>query len=125
MLSEPKITAFIPSTKPEKAKQFYKNTLGLKLVSEDQYGLEFSGKGAALRVALVTEFKPHLFTVLGFKIDDIVAQAKSLIDKGVVFERYEHFDQDALGIWTSPSMAEVAWFKDPDGNLLSITEYPS
>lgn len=123
MLSEPKIKAFIASTKPEEAKQFYANTLGLQLISEDQYGLEFTGNGASLRIAFVTEFTPHLFTVLGFKIEDIAGQVKSLVDKGVVFERYEHFDQDELGIWTSPSMAKVAWFKDPDGNLLSVTEY--
>ena len=77
-----------------------------------------------LRITIVNELIPHPFTVLGFKIKEIDTQVKSLTNKGVVFEQYDHLDQNDLGIWTRPSKAKVAWFKDPDGNLLSLTEYP-
>jgi len=123
MLSEPTITAFLPTVKPEQSKQFYMNTLGLKLVSEDDYALEFEGNGVFLRITIVEKFDPHPFTVLGFKIEDIVSQVKSLNKKAVEFERYNSFEQDDLGIWTSPSKAKIAWFKDSDGNLISLTEY--
>ncbi len=125
MLEEPKITAFLPTVKPERSKQFYMNTLGLKLVSEDIYALEFEGRGASLRITVVEKFIPHSFTVLGFKIEKIVSQVKSLNKKGVKFERYSSFEQDELGIWIAPSKAKIAWFKDPDGNMISLTEYPS
>lgn len=124
MLTEPKITAFLPTVKPKESKQFYRSTLGLKLVSEDVYALEFEGSGVSLRITTVESFIPHPFTVLGFKIKEIVAQVKTLNNKGVKFERFNYFEQDDLGIWTSPSQAKIAWFKDPDGNLISLTEYP-
>lgn len=124
MLSGPKITAFLPTVQAEKSKQFYQYSLGLKLVSEDDYALEFEGNGASLRITTVREFKPHAFTVLGFKVTDITSEVMALINKGVEMEKYDQFAQDDLGIWTSPNKAKVAWFKDPDGNLLSLTEYP-
>jgi len=124
MLSEPKITAFIPTTQAERSKRFYADVLGLQIISEDEFAIEFESDGALLRITIVAEFRPQPFTVLGFKIVDIDAKVKSLSDKGVEFEKYDHFDQSDLGIWTSPSKAKVAWFKDPDGNLLSLTEYP-
>ena len=123
MLAKPIITAFLPTTKQERSKQFYMNTLGLKLVSEDAYALEFEGSGIYLRITTVEKFNPHPFTVLGFKIEGIDSQVKSLNRKEVKFERYNSLKQDDLGIWTSPSQAKIAWFKDPDGNLLSLTEY--
>lgn len=124
MLIKPTITAFLPTVKPELAKQFYSNILGLKLVSEYDYALEFEGSGVLLRITVVEQYDPHPFTVLGFKIDNISSQVRSLSKKGVVFETYNYLEQDELGIWTSPSMARIAWFKDHDGNLLSLTEYP-
>lgn len=123
MLFEPRITAFLSTVKPEQAKLFYKNSIGLKLVAEDDYALEFEGKGAVLRITTVNELNPQPFTVLGFKIEEIVTQVKALTKKGVKFERYDSLKQDELGIWAAPSKAQIAWFKDPDGNLLSLTEY--
>lgn len=122
MLIQPTITAFLPTINPTQSKQFYLNTLGLKLVAEDNFALEFEGGGVTLRITTVGEFTPHPFTVLGFKVGEIVAQVKSLNSKGVKFEKYSSFEQDDLGIWTAPSNAKIAWFKDPDGNLLSLTE---
>lgn len=123
MLSNPEITAFLPTIKPKQSKYFYQEVLGLKIEFEDDYAIEFRGNGTSLRITIVPELKPHSFTVLGFKVDEIELQVKSLFDKGVEFERYENFNQNELGIWTSPSKAKVAWFKDPDGNLISLTEY--
>lgn len=123
MLHEPSITAFIPTVKPKESKQFYMNTLGLKLVTEDDYALEFEADGVLMRITTVEKLIPHSFTVLGFKITEIASQVKSLIKKGVEFEDYNALEQDELGIWVSPNRAKIAWFKDPDGNLLSLTEY--
>lgn len=125
MLFEPQITAFIPTIQPKLAKEFYKNILGLKLVSEDDYALEFEGKGASLRITVVEDFVPQAFTVLGFKVTDIVKEVKSLSEREVSFENYSGMEQDKWGIWTAPSRAKIAWFKDPDGNLISLTQYPS
>ena len=124
MLTKPTITAFLPTLKPEQSKLFYRDTLGLKLTSEDDFALEFEGNGVLLRITIVEKFNPHPFTVLGFKIENIAFQVKSLNKKGVIFERYNVMKQNDLGIWTAPSNTQIAWFKDPDGNLLSLTEYP-
>jgi catechol 2,3-dioxygenase-like lactoylglutathione lyase family enzyme len=122
MLSAKKLKAFLPTTHPDKAKAFYQNVLGLKLLSEDNYALEFDVNGTSLRITVVETFTPYSFTVLGWEVDDIRSMIRRLTEKGVVFERYNFLKQDDLGIWTSPSGAEVAWFKDPDNNLLSLTE---
>jgi len=123
MLTDPSIIAFLPTTNAEQSKQFYTNTLGLTLLSEDDYALEFLGNGVELRITIVDSFVPQPFTVLGFKIGDIATEVKALNIKGVRFERYTSLVQDDLGIWMAPSKAKIAWFKDPDGNLLSLTEY--
>jgi catechol 2,3-dioxygenase-like lactoylglutathione lyase family enzyme len=122
MLSGKKLKAFIPTVMPGEAKIFYQDILGLKLLSEDNYALEFDANGTSLRVTIVTELKPHPFTVLGWDVDDISATIKALNEKGVFCEKYDFLQQDHLGIWTAPGGAKVAWFKDPDGNVLSLTE---
>ena len=122
MLSEDHLKAFVPTTKPKKAKSFYNDTLGLKLLSEDNYALEFDANGTLLRVAIVPKLTPHPFTILGWNVDDIVSVIKQLNNKKVIFERYDFLEQDDLGIWTSPNGSKVAWFKDPDRNILSLTE---
>jgi len=122
MLADKELKAFVPTIIPKRAKTFYKNVLGLKLVFEDEYALEFDANGVLLRVITVPEFKPHPFTALGWNVDDISSTIKSLNEKGIKFERYEFMKQDKLGIWKSPGGSKVARFKDPDGNILSITE---
>jgi len=123
MLTSPTITAFLPTVKPKQAKEFYSNILGLKLISEDNYAIVYEGNGVTLRITIVDAFSAHPFTVLGFEVTEIESQVKSLIDKGVEFERYPTLVQDENGIWTAPSKAKIAWFKDPEGNLLSIIEH--
>ena len=112
----------MPTVKPNEAKLFYKDILGLKLLSEDQFALEFDANGTILRVTIVQELKPHPFTILGWNVDDIVSVIKQLNSKNIYCERYEFLEQDNLGIWLTPNGSKVAWFKDPDGNVLSLTE---
>jgi catechol 2,3-dioxygenase-like lactoylglutathione lyase family enzyme len=122
MLADKELKAFVPTIMPDKAKTFYQDILGLKLLSEDNYALEFNANGVLLRVTFVPELKPQGFTVLGWNVPDILNEVKSLNNKGIVCEKYSFLDQDDLGIWTSPGGSKVAWFKDPDGNILSLTE---
>ena len=122
MLADKKLKAFVPTIKPGEAKSFYQDILGLKLLSQDSYALEFEVNGTLLRVTTVQELKPQPFTVLGWNVGDIASTIKSLNDKSVFCEKYHFLEQDDLGIWTSPNGSKVAWFKDPDGNVLSLTE---
>jgi catechol 2,3-dioxygenase-like lactoylglutathione lyase family enzyme len=123
MLGDKKLKAFIPTIEPEKSKEFYIHVLGLKLISEDYYGMEFYSNGTLLRINLVNKLSPQPFTVLGWDVEDLPAMIGSLSKAGVIFERYNFIEQDAFGIWTAPGGVRVAWFKDPDGNLLSLTEH--
>ena len=122
MLADKKLKAFIPTIMPEKAKAFYQDVLGLKLLSEDEYAMEFNANGVLLRVTTVPSLKPHEFTVLGWNVPEISSLIRLMNSKGVFFEKYNFLTQDDLGIWTAPGGAKVAWFKDPDGNLLSLSE---
>ena len=118
-----KLMAFVATCDPNRAKAFYRDILGLKLVSEDRFALVFDAGGTMLRVATVQEIAPAQYTVLGWQVPDVLGIAKSLQTKGVRFERYPGMQQDEMGIWNSPNGARVAWFKDPDGNTLSITQF--
>ena len=122
-LASSSLVAFVGVCDPDRAKRFYGDTLGLRLVSEElPFALVFDVQGTMLRVTVVPEVKPAKFTVLGWKVPDIQAAVSSLDKQGVEFQRYAGLQQDGLGIWTSPSGARVAWFHDPDGNILSVTQ---
>ena len=123
MLNKSKIVAFIATKQPERAKDFYEKTLGLRLVYDDDFAIVFDANGIMLRVQKVQEHTPPNHTVLGWDVDDIHAEIKELMGRGVKCERYEWFEQDELDVWTTPSGAKVAWFKDPDGNTLSLTQF--
>jgi catechol 2,3-dioxygenase-like lactoylglutathione lyase family enzyme len=118
------IVAFVATTDAKRAKAFYARTLGLRLISEDGFALGFDAGGTMLRVAIVGTLRPAGYTVLGWIVPDIAKGVRDLVKRGVVFQRYEGMPQDELGIWSSPSGARVAWFSDPDGNTLSLTEIP-
>ena len=122
MLGEKQLKAFVPTVMADKAKVFYRDILGLKLLAEDEYALEFEANGILLRVINVPEFTPHKFTALGWNVEDIVSTINALNEKGIYCEKYGFFEQDDLGIWTAPGGAKVAWFKDPDGNILSVSQ---
>ena len=124
MLRRAPLTAFVASARPARAKRFYRDTLGLRLVSEDRFALVFDCKGVQLRIQKVGELEPHPFTALGWTVPAIRRRVAAFGKRGVAFERYPFLEQDDLGVWHAPSGAKVAWFKDPDGNLLSLTEAP-
>jgi catechol 2,3-dioxygenase-like lactoylglutathione lyase family enzyme len=115
--------AFLSTSEPAHAKAFYEDVLGLPLVSEDGFALVFDLNGTTLRLTRVDQLTAQPFTVLGWNVDDIDEAVRDLAARGVVFERYAALDQDSAGVWRSPSGARVAWFKDPDGNLLSISQH--
>jgi catechol 2,3-dioxygenase-like lactoylglutathione lyase family enzyme len=105
-----------------RATAFYRDTLGITLANEDKFAAVFNIGGVTLRVSIVADFTPHEHTILGFIVPDVGATVKALREKGVTFNSYQHISQDELGIWTAPGGAvQVAWFKDPDGNVLSVT----
>jgi catechol 2,3-dioxygenase-like lactoylglutathione lyase family enzyme len=123
VLGTEKLVAFVGIRDPARAKAFYGDVLGLALVSEDPFALVFDAHGTMLRVSIVPEIAAARYTVLGWDVTDIAATAKQLGDLGVKLERFEGLQQDELGIWDSPSGARVGWFKDPDDNILSITQF--
>lgn len=104
------------------ATAFYRDALGLTLAQEDDFAAIFNTGGVTLRVSVVPDFTPHGHTILGFRVKDVEATVRALREKGVSFEAVPKFQQDDLGIWTAPGGAiKVAWLKDPDGNMLSVT----
>lgn len=120
------IIAFVYIVDVSRAMNFYRDILGLRLVTEESpFALVFEANGIMLRLGMAKELPPAHGTVLGWQVPEIAATVENLGRFGVRFERYEGMDQDELGIWSSPSGAKVAWFKDPDGNVLSVTEFPS
>lgn len=115
---------FVATRDPDRAKVFYRDTLGLRLVEEQlPFALVFDAHGTMLRISIVRELHVAPYTVLGWEVTDIVATVKELVEAGVKFTRYPGMQQDELGIWTAPGGARVAWFQDPDGNVLGITQF--
>ena len=107
----------------EKAKAFYRDTLGLSFVGSDEFAERFDLNGVSLRIVPIADHVPSPHTVLGWDVEDIAATATTMQTKGVSFEIYEGFGQDEMGIWSAPDgHAKIAWFLDPDGNNLSITQ---
>jgi catechol 2,3-dioxygenase-like lactoylglutathione lyase family enzyme len=119
------LIAFAPTTDPAKARAFYESTLGLRLVADEKpFALVFDANGIMLRVTTVHELKAQPFTVLGWRVVEIEGTVDKLVAAGVEFLRFQGMnDNDPRGIWNSPSGARIAWFKDPDGNVLSVTEF--
>ena len=104
-----------------RAVAFYRDILGLDLAYEDNFAAVFNSGGITLRISLVPDFTPHEHTILGFNVTDVAATVKALRAQGAVFNIYEGFKQDESAILTLPRGIQVAWFKDPDGNVLSVT----
>jgi catechol 2,3-dioxygenase-like lactoylglutathione lyase family enzyme len=124
-LSTYNIIGFVTIVDIPRAKEFYRDKLGLRLVSEEPpFALVFEAHGIMLRLTIGRERPPAPGTVLGWQVPDIAAAVRDLQQVGVSFERYDFLQQDDLGIWTTPTGAKVAWFKDPDGNTLSLSEHP-
>ena len=122
MLGSIDIVAFVPTKDTEKARAFYEGVLGLRFVKDDGFALVLDANGIKVRVAKA-QFTPAPFTILGWQVSDIKKVVTGLQGKDVRFERFGFFEQDELGIWTAPSGDKVAWFKDPDGNVLSVSQH--
>jgi predicted enzyme related to lactoylglutathione lyase len=123
MLSNKTIMAFLATTDPSRARPFYENILGLALKRTDPYAMVFDSNGIELRMTTVKDLNPVSYSVMSWIVPDIHETVAGLCSKGVIFEMYSFFEQDADGVWHSPDGTMVAWFKDPDGNLLSLTQF--
>jgi catechol 2,3-dioxygenase-like lactoylglutathione lyase family enzyme len=124
MLGSINIVVFVPTRDSVKARAFYEGVLGLRFVKDDGFALVLDANGIMVRVAKVPPpFTPAPFTILGWQVTEIEKMVAGLEGKGVHFERFGFFEQDKLGIWTAPSGEKVAWFKDPDGNVLSVSQH--
>src|SRR5262245_54900060 len=111
------LIAFLATRESERCRAFYEGALGLRLVADDEHALVFDDHGTMLRIQKVGAFEPHPFTALGWRVDDIGRAIAELEPRGVRFERFAGMPQDDRGVWTAPSGARVAWFKDPVGNV--------
>jgi catechol 2,3-dioxygenase-like lactoylglutathione lyase family enzyme len=124
MLANNPIIAFIPTRDADAARTFYEGLLGLRFVSDDQFALVMDASGTMLRIVRVGDFTPFPFTILAWQVTDIEQTVADLTAKGLAFQRYSFLDQSPSGIWTAPgNVAKVAWFTDPDGNTLSLSQH--
>ena len=122
MLAIADLVAFLPTTDLDRARLFFSETVGLSITECTEFACVFDAHGTALRVTPVGELRPAPYTVLGWAVADIAASVRYLGARGIRFERYPDMKQDELRIWTTPGGDRVAWFKDPDGNVLSLTQ---
>jgi catechol 2,3-dioxygenase-like lactoylglutathione lyase family enzyme len=122
VLTAANLVAFVAITDRERARAFYEGTLGLTLVERTDAALIFETRGTELRLTVVDEVRPAGHTIVGFDVADAAHTAARLREAGVELERFDGLEQDDLGVWDAPEGARVAWFRDPDGNLLSIAE---
>ena len=120
---ENRIIAFAATRKPAAALDFYNGLLGLRLIEENPFALVFDGGGTMVRIQIVEKLTPASHTVLGWSVDNIEKAIQHLSERGIKMERFEGMGQDRFGVWQSLAGAKVAWFKDPDANTLSLTEF--
>ena len=118
-----RVVTFLLTANSETALDFYRDTLGLTFMRDDGFALVFDMHGVTLRIAKAPEFTPAKHTVLGWEVEDILLAQEGLLGKGIAFEHYPNMGQDEHEICTFPNGDKVAWFKDPDGNLLSISQH--
>ena len=124
MLQTADVIAFLGTTDPKRARGFFEGTLGLRCVVDEPFALVFDANGTMLRLSKVETLTPAPFTVLGWRVTDIESSMTSLSSRGVSIERFAWMNHDKHGICTFPNGDRVAWFKDPDGNILSLTQFP-
>ena len=123
MLASGKIVGFVPTKDYDQARAFYEGKLGFEFVSLDQYALVMRVGGHMIRIAKIQNFTPLQGTILGWEVEDIVAVVTWLMKRGVTPEKYPFVQDRELGIWATPNGDKVAWFKDPDGNVLSVSQH--
>jgi len=117
------LIAVIATADLRRARPFYERVLGLPLIDHNEAACTFSAHGTLLRVTVVSQVARTGYTVLGWRVSNITAKVSALAANGVAFRHYDGLDQDRNGIWTTPGGDKVAWFDDPDGNTLSLTEF--
>lgn len=123
MLNSAKLMAFVPIKDSKISRAFYEGILGLRFISEDDFALVMDSNGVTVRLAKAGSFTPAGFTVLGWQVPEIEQAVAELEQQGVRFEKFPGLQQDKHGIWAAPGGAKVAWFKDPDGNILSVSQH--
>ena len=123
MLDSSDLVAFVAATDLSRAREFYEQTLGLPVTGQNDFACVFDANGTMLRVTAAPEVARAGYTVLGWRVSDITAAVRDLAARGVVITRYDVMDQDEDGVWTTPGGEKVAWFADPDGNTLSLTQF--
>jgi catechol 2,3-dioxygenase-like lactoylglutathione lyase family enzyme len=123
MLGNRTVIAFVPTLNADRARTFYAETLGLEFLRDDGFALLFKAGANLLRVARVPSHTPAGFTILGWDVPDVEAAVRDLNERGLKMERFPGMPHDELGIWTAPNGDQVAWFKDPDGNILSLSRH--
>jgi catechol 2,3-dioxygenase-like lactoylglutathione lyase family enzyme len=123
MLGRSALIGFVGVSDLDRARQFYGQTLGLPIVEESPLAVVANADGTMLRLTAVEQPVAAPYTVLGWNVADIVSMIDQLTARGVQFTRYEGMGQDERGVWTAPGGAKIAWFLDPDGNNLSLTEF--
>jgi catechol 2,3-dioxygenase-like lactoylglutathione lyase family enzyme len=121
MLEEATYVGFIPVRDTSEARRFYEGTLGLRVLEDTPFALVVEANGTMLRITPVPELTVQPCTIAGWTVSDVAATARELAEGGIACTRYDGMVQDELGIWTTPGGDRVAWFKDPDGNTLSLT----
>jgi predicted enzyme related to lactoylglutathione lyase len=122
MLAASRMNGFVPTTNSDVARRFYEGALGFAFASENDYVVSLRAGQSTIIMQKLKELTPAPYTILGWEVDDIRETVSSLAGRGVVFERFAWMKQDELGIWNSPE-GRVAWFKDPDGNVLSVSQH--
>jgi catechol 2,3-dioxygenase-like lactoylglutathione lyase family enzyme len=123
MLAAGKMMGFVPTKDYEAARGFYEGKLGFAFVSLDQFALVVSAGEHKIRIVKMSNYTPLPGTILGWQVERIEEVARWLQDRGVTLEKYPFVQDKELGIWNAPGGARVAWFKDPDGNILSISQH--
>ena len=123
MLETAPAIAFLPSTDLDRSREFFADTLGLPLVEQTPFACVLRAGPTMLRVTRVDGLQPQPFTVFGWQVPDLAATVAELTRAGVRMLHYEGLGQDADGVWATPDGALVAWFRDPDGNTLSLTQF--
>lgn len=123
MLASSRMIGFVPTKDSKKARDFYEGKLGFEFVLDDQFALVVRAGGTTIRVVKGQSFVPAPYTVLGWEVQDIGSVVAWLKERGVVFEKYPFIQDQERGIWTTPAGDKVAWFKDPDGNILSVSQH--
>ena len=123
MLVSSKVIGFVPTRDAAKARSFYEGKLGFRFFSDDMFALVVRSGETMIRIAKTDDFAPAKFTILGWEVSNIEEIVAWLVKQGVVFEKYPFMQDSKLGIWTAPSGDQIAWFKDPDGNVLSVSQH--